>query len=154
MLKLLRWSVPFMVAGLLYTYGYHNGCIAKDAEWKEVVTNEYVQRDEATRATQAEINKISAHYQEEIAALEGSTDRVIDDLRKSNKWLSVRIKSTYTGSTASHCRCVSNGRAELDERDAKRIIGVTQKGDLWIKSLQDTVRALQGELEEMHDNTK
>lgn len=153
MLKFLRWSVPFMVAGLLYTYGYHNGSLAKDAEWKEIVTNEYIQKVEATESTQRAINKISAHYQEEIAALEGSTDRVINDLRKSNKRLSVRIKASTRG-TEGECRCVSNGRAELDERDAKRIIGVTQKGDLWIKSLQDTVRALQGELEEMHGNTK
>lgn len=154
MLKLLRWSVPFLVCGLLYAYGYHNGSLTKDAYWKEVVHSEYVHRVEATRRTQEAVNEVSTRYQEELAALEGSTDRVIDDLRKSNKRLSVRIKAASTGGTQGDCRCVSNGRAELDDRDAERLIRVTQRGDLWIKALQDTIRALQKEVDQTHGNTK
>lgn len=143
MLQLLKSAVPWFFAALLFASGWNMGSNSKDAEWKEVIQNEYVQRVEATRSTQAAVDKISAKYQEDIAALEGSTDRIISDLRSDNKRLRVRVKTT--GSSQGISRCESDGRAELDERDAKRILAVTQKGDAWIKALQDTIRELQKE---------
>lgn len=143
MLYFLRRAIPWLFAGLLFTSGWHMGSNYKDAEWKEVIHNEYVHRVEATRNTQKVVNEISAQYQDDIAALEGSTDRVINDLRSDNKRLRVRIKTTR--STQSVNRCEPYGTAELDERDAKRILAVTQKGDAWIKALQDTIRELQKE---------
>lgn len=143
MLQFLKRAAPWFFAALLFASGWHMGSNAKDAEWKEVIQNEYVQRVEATRSTQAAVDKISAKYQEDIAALEGSTDRIISDLRSDNKRLRVRVKTT--GSSQGQCRCEPDGRAELDDRDAKRILAVTQKGDAWIKALQDTIRELQKE---------
>lgn len=143
MLQFLKRAAPWFFAALLFASGWHMGSNSKDAEWKEVIHNEYVKRTEATRSTQAAVDKISAKYQEDLAALEGSTDRIISDLRSDNKRLRVRVKTT--GSTQSQCGRVPDGRAELDERDAKRILAVTQKGDAWIKALQDTIRELQKE---------
>lgn len=143
MLQFLKRAVPWFFAALLFASGWHMGSNSKDAEWKEVIHSEYVKRTEATRSAQAAVDKISAKYQEDLAALEGSTDRIISDLRSDNKRLRVRVKTT--GSTQSVSRCESDGRAELDDRDAKRILAVTQKGDAWIKALQDTIRELQKE---------
>ncbi|UCS82787.1 Rz-like lysis protein [Yersinia phage vB_YenP_Rambo] len=142
MLNFLRKCVPWVIAGLLFGYGWHLGADSKDAEWRQEVHNEYVKRVEATQSTQRAVDAISAKYQEDIAALEGSTDRIITDLRNDNKRLRVRIKTT-SSSSSSQCRCESDGRAELDERDAQRILAVTQKADAWIRALQDTIRELQ-----------
>lgn len=143
MLQLLRRAIPWFFAILLFASGWHMGAKEKDAQWKEVIQNDYVERIEATASTQRAVNEVSRRYQEELAALEGSTDRIIDDLRSDNKRLRVRVKTTRNAQGVS--RCEPDGRAELDDRDAKRILAVTQKGDAWIKALQDTIRELQKE---------
>jgi hypothetical protein len=112
-----------------------------EAKWKQEVQNEYVKRVEAAKSTQRAVDAVSTRYQEDLAALEGSTDRIISDLRSDNKRLRVRVKNT--GASDGQCRFEPDGRAELDDRDAKRIIAVTQKGDAWIRALQDTIRELQ-----------
>lgn len=143
MLLFLKRAAPWFFAALLFASGWHMGSNSKDAEWKEVIQNEYVKRVEATASTQRAIDEISTKYQEDIAALEGSTDRIISDLHNDNKRLRVRIKTT--GNTQGVSRCEPDGRAELDDRDAKRILAVTQRGDAWIKALQDTIKELQKE---------
>ena len=81
-----------------------------------------------------------------MSSLEGSTDRIIADLQSDNKRLRIRVKPT-SGTTQSDGRCVIDGSAELDERDAKRLISIGLKGDKWIKALQDTIRELQQDKE-------
>lgn len=144
MLQLLRRALPWVFAAGLFMSGWHMGAKEVTAHWQEEIHNDYVKKTEAQRATQKAVGEIAARYQEEIAALEGSTDRIIDDLHNDNVRLSVRIKNlrATSGGTSG---CQPNGRAELDDRDAKRIIGVTQRGDAWIKALQDTIRELQKE---------
>lgn len=141
MLQFLRKLIPWVLAGMLFGLGWHLGSDSMDSKWKQEVQNEYVKRVEATASTQRAVNEISAKYQEDLAALEGSTDRIISDLRGDNKRLRVRIKTT--GTSSGQCGFEPDGRAELDDRDAKRIIAVTQKGDAWIRALQDTIRELQ-----------
>ena len=141
MLQFLRKLIPWVLAGMLFGLGWHLGSYSMDAKWKQEVHNEYVKRVEATASTQRAINEISAKYQEDLAALEGSTDRIISDLRSDNKRLRVRVKTT--GTSDGQCGFEPDGRAELDDRDAKRILAVTQKGDAWIRALQDTIRELQ-----------
>lgn len=143
MLKLLRYSAPWIAAGVLFMSGWHYGAKSVHEEWEVTVKNEYIKRTEATEATQRAVDAVSEHYQNELSALEGSTDRVIADLRNDNKRLRIRVKTSSTGTAPSACGCISDGRAELDERDAKRILAVTQKGDAWIRALQDTIRELQ-----------
>lgn len=142
MLQFLRKVAPWVLAGSLFAWGWHLGSNSMDAQWKQEVYSEYVKKTEARAVTQAEVDKISQRYQEEIAALEGSTDRMLDDLRNDNKRLRVRVKN-LSATTTDNSGCQFDGRAELDERDAKRILAVTQKGDAWIKALQDTIRKLQ-----------
>lgn len=144
MLKLLRFSVPWVAAGVLFMTGWHYGAKDVREDWEVTVKNEYIKKTEATEATQRAVDETSKHYQSELAALEGSTDRIITDLRHDNKRLRIRVKAASNAGTASGaCGCVSDGRAELDERDAKRILAVTQKGDAWIRALQETIRELQ-----------
>lgn len=142
MLHFFRRLVPLVASALLFGYGWHLGSSYKDSEWKGAIHDEYVKQTEARQATQRAIDEVSAKYQEDIAALEGSTDRVITDLHRDNKRLRIKVK-TLNDSSARLCGRESDGRAELDERDAKRILAVTQKGDAWIKALQATIRTLQ-----------
>lgn len=145
MLQFIRTALPWLFAGALFMSGWHMGAKEERNHWNEVIHYEYIQKEQARKDTQDAVSAVSTHYQEEIAALEGSTDRIIDDLKRSNKRLSVRVKNHSCSTSGGTCRCIPDGRAELDERDAKRIIGVTQKGDAWIRALQDTIRELQKE---------
>lgn len=144
MLEFLKKALPFLLAGLIYTAGFYSGSVSKDNEWKEVVHNEYVQKQEATQSTQRAVNEISAKYQADLEGLEGSTDRIIADLRSDNKRLRVAIKPT-TGQLQGDGRCLVDGKAELDEATARRLIGITKRGDATIEALQNTIHKLQGE---------
>lgn len=132
--------VAVCLLGLWFSYSL--GYDKADTKWKQEVHNEYVKRTEATANRQAAVQEVSKKYQDDIAALEGSTDRVIADLRNDGKRLSVKLSAT-TRELADNRGCLIDGRAELDEEFSKRLIGVTQKGDAWIKALQNTIKEMQ-----------
>lgn len=146
MLELLKRVIPWLVAGLLFASGYW----VADSKWEAKVNEEYITKLEATeqqrRTVQSKVDQVSKDYQDQLSALEGSSDRVIADLRSDNKRLQLRVKPT-SGSVQSDGRCVIDGYAELDDRDAKRLIAIGLKGDAWIKALQKTVVALQQDKE-------
>lgn len=146
MLELLRKALPWLVAGLLFCSGYW----VADTKWEAKVNDEYITKlqaaDRTRTSVQREVSRISSDYQDKLAALEGSTDRIIADLNRDNKRLRIRVKPT-SGTVQTDGRCVIDGYAELDERDAKRLIAIGLKGDEWIKALQKTVRAMQQEKE-------
>ncbi|WKV24246.1 spanin, inner membrane subunit [Pectobacterium phage LET1] len=146
MLELLRKAIPWLVAGLLFCSGYW----VADTKWEAKVNNEYItklQSEDRTRTSvQREVSRIAADYQDKMSELEGSTDRIIADLNRDNKRLRIRVQPT-SGTVQSDGRCVIDGYADLDERDAKRLIAIGLKGDEWIKALQGTIRALQQEKE-------
>lgn len=123
---------------LAYNHGYDKA----NTKWEQEVHNEYIKQTEATANKQAAINEISQQYQEDLAALEGSTDRVINDLRNDGKRLRVKLSAT-TRELQDNGGCLVDGRAELDEEFSKRLIGVTQRGDAWIRALQDTIKEMQ-----------
>lgn len=146
MLELLRKALPWLVAGLLFCSGYW----VADTKWEAKVNDEYItklQAEDRTRTSvQREVSRIAKDYQDKMSALEGSTDRIIADLNRDNKRLRIRVKPT-SGTVQSDGRCLVDGYADLDERDAKRLIAIGLKGDEWIKALQGTIRALQQEKE-------
>lgn len=142
MLVFLKRAVPWVIAGVLFTGGYHLGYEKADSKWKEVNRVEYVKKAEARADKQDALNKVSKEYQDSLAELAGSTDRVIADLRKSNSGLYVKLKNT-SGTTRPDGRCELNGKAELDESTSRDLIQITQRGDAWIESLQETIRELQ-----------
>lgn len=144
MLSFLKRAAPWFIAGAIFIGGYQLGHRTADNSWKEVVHNEYIKKQAATQATQQAVNEISKRHQDDLAALEGSTDRIIDDLRNDGKRLRVKLKSTERQLT-DNGGCLPDARAELDDEFAKRLIRVTQEGDLWIKSLQDTIREMKKE---------
>ena len=146
MLELLKRAIPWLAAGLLFASGYWTA----DSKWEAKVNAEYITqvkaRENQRTSVQAEVDEVSKKYQDDLAGLQGSTDRIINDLRIDNKRLQLRVKPT-SGTSQADGRCLVDGPAELDERDAKRLIAVGLKGDAWIKALQDTIRKLQQEKE-------
>lgn len=146
MLELLRKALPWLVAGLLFCSGYW----VADTKWEAKVNDEYItklQAEDRTRTSvQREVSRIAKEYQDKMSELEGSTDRIIADLNRDNKRLRIRVQPT-SGTVQSDGRCLVDGYADLDERDAKRLIAIGLKGDEWIKALQGTIRALQQEKE-------
>lgn len=145
MLEFLKKALPWFFAALLVVVGYTTGVKETNAKWQQEVHNEYIKKDDAKRIQQSALSDIARKYQGELEALEGSTDRVIDDLRVDNKRLLVKVKASSQPAGPSG-RCEFNGEAELDTESAKEIIQVTERGDKWIEALQDTVRVLQGKL--------
>lgn len=142
MLQFLRKVAPVMLALLLFGAGWYFGADHEKIKWERRVHNEYVGKIKSQEDIQKAVSEVSSRYQEELDEIQGSTDRMLDDLRINNKRLSVRIKNSTSGAEGSR-GCLPNGRAELHESDAKAIIGVTKAADAHIKALQGTVRALQ-----------
>lgn len=135
--------------GFIIMVSYKLGYDRCNNKWNKRVLNEYITKQEATQKTQEEINKISKDYQEKLSALEGSTDRIISDLNASDRRLRVKLSNT-TRQQQDNCGCLTNGKAELDPEFSRRLIRVTQKGDLWIEALQDTIRKMQNQQEVKH----
>ena len=142
MLNNLQRTFIALSIGTALWFSYSLGYDKADNKWKQEVHNAYVSKVESTAAVQAGIGRVSKEYQDDLAALEGSTDRVITDLRNDGKRLSVKLSAT-TRELADNRGCLIDGRAELDEEFSKRLIGVTQKGDAWIKALQNTIKEMQ-----------
>ncbi|WMM35659.1 Rz-like lysis protein [Escherichia phage pO91] len=143
MLEFLKRAAPWLLAAVMFAGGYHTA----NNKWEAKVNAEYtsnLKASEDTRlAVQAEVNKVSRRFQDEMSSLEGSTDRIIADLQSDNKRL--RVKVNTSGLTESDIsRCFPNGRVELHESTSRSLIEITQKADLKEKALQDTIRRLQG----------
>lgn len=142
MLKNLKSYAIIAAFALGITLAYNHGYDKANTKWEQEVHNEYIKQTEATADKQAAVNKVSLQYQEDLAALEGSTDRVINDLRNDGKRLRVKLSAT-SRELQDNGGCLVDGRAELDEEFSKRLIGVTQRGDAWIRALQDTIKEMQ-----------
>lgn len=142
MLNNLKSYTIIAAFALGITLAYNHGYDKANTKWEQEVHNEYIKKVKATEDKQAAVNEISRQYQEDLAALEGSTDRVINDLRNDGKRLRVKLSATSRELQANG-GCLVDGRAELDEEFSKRLIGVTQRGDAWIKALQNTIKEMQ-----------
>ena len=146
MLELLKRLAPAIVLVLTFSFGMYVGSVTKDNEWKEEVHNEYVTKNEARASTQREVDAVSKKYQEDYAALEGSTDGIIDGLSRDNKRL--RANACAPGSArGSNGRCESYVSVELHESTVKSLVRITESADLKEKALQDTIRKLQNKKE-------
>ncbi|MDJ1414065.1 hypothetical protein MU748_31530, partial [Pseudomonas aeruginosa] len=77
MLEFTKRIVPYLVAIMVFAFGWHLGSQSTDAKWKEVVQNEYVKKQTARAETQKAIDAVSTKYQADLEGLEGSTDRII-----------------------------------------------------------------------------
>ena len=147
MLELLKRLAPAIVLVLTFSFGMYVGSVTKDNEWKEEVHNEYVTKNEARASTQREVDAVSKKYQEDYAALEGSTDGVINELSRDNKRL--RANACAPGSArGSNGRCESYVSVELHESTVKSLVRITESADLKEKALQDTIRKLQNKHKE------
>ena len=147
LLAIVKRAASWVFAALLFASGYNIGSVTKDNEWKEEVHNEYVTKNEARASTQREVDAVSKKYQEDYAALEGSTDGIIDGLSRDNKRL--RANACAPGSArGSNGRCESYVSVELHESTVKSLVRITESADLKEKALQDTIRKLQNKQKE------
>ncbi len=144
MLEILKRALPWLVAGLLFASGYW----VADNKWEAKVNEEYITKLEAREsqrtAIQARVDEVSSEWQDKMSALEGSTDRVINDLNRDNKRLLVKVKTSGL-SEPDYSRCFPDGRVELHPETSKSLIRITQEADLKEKALQETIRRLRGE---------
>lgn len=131
-----------LVGGVIYIAGLFMGDSLSNDRWQLKIQQEYISQVEANRITQEKVNEISKQYQDALEGLEGSTDSIINDLNANNKRLRVRLSNTAR-QLKDNGRCIPNEKAELDPEFSKRLIRITQEGDLWIQSLQDTIREMQ-----------
>ena len=126
MLEITKRIVPYLVVIMVFALGWHFGSQSTDTKWKGVVQNEYVKKQTARAEAQKAIDAVSAKYQADLEGLEGSTDRIIADLRSDNKRLRVRIKPTSVAAGPDG-RCLVDGSVELHEATARSLIAITQK---------------------------
>lgn len=148
-------GIALAVATLWGTYmvGHVIGVKDERLAQQEVITNEYIKKSTADiqqhNAVQTALDTIAKKHSDEMAELEGSTDGIVNALNADNKRLRIKLK-TASGTSGDKQQCVvtTDGKAELDEGDAKRLIAVAQRGDKWIENLQETVRVLQGKLKD------
>ncbi|WOL25670.1 hypothetical protein [Pectobacterium phage PcaP1EGY] len=136
-----KWLIVIAVAFSLAFGGWTLGSKNKDAEWRETVNQQYITKVKAKEEKQNELNSISKKHQDDMAAIQGSTDRVISDLRIANKRLQVRVKST-AGTLGPDGRCIVDGPVELHESTARSLIQITESADRKEQALQATIRAL------------
>lgn len=129
---------------IIFISSFYLGYTICETKWKKEVLNDYITKQEANQKVQEGINKISKEYQEKLQEIEGSTDRVIHDLNVTNRRLWVKVKNSAR-QQQDYYRCVLNGKAELDPEFSRRLIRITQKGDLWIETLQGTIKQMQQE---------
>lgn len=144
MLDFLKRIAPWLAAIMLYMAGYSLGYDKAETHYKEVMHNEYVTKQIATQRTQQAVARVSKEYQDTLAGIEGSTDRIIADLRSDNKRLRVKLKP-QAGVVRSGGGCESASTGELDESTSRRLIGIAQRGDAQIEALIKTVKELQAE---------
>lgn len=144
MLDFLKRITPWLAAVMLYMAGYSLGYDKAETHYKEVMHNEYVTKQIATQRTQQAVAQVSEEYQDTLAGIEGSTDRIIADLRSDNKRLRVKLKP-QAGVVRGDGGCESASTGELDESTSRRLIGITQRGDAQIEALIKTVKELQAE---------
>lgn len=148
-------AIVLSVAALCASYKVGHVIGVKDERLvqQEVITHEYIKKTDADikqhNAVQTALDAIAKKHSDEMAELEGSTDGIVASLNADNKRLRIKLK-TASGQPGDKQQCVvtTDGKAELDEGDAKRLISIAQKGDKWIENLQDTVRVLQGKLQD------
>ena len=144
MLEFLKKALPWLLVACVFYGGFHLGEQSADTRWTKEVHNEYIKKDDARVATQQVVSDISADYQAKLKASEDDAARTVDGLRSDNVRLRVKLKA-LSGTPTSDGRCQFDGKAELDDSASKELIRITQDGDAWIQSLQDTIKELQHE---------
>ena len=141
-MRTLRTLAQWVLVIAVGITGWKAGADHTDSNWRRLLHEDYVLKTEARYQKQLAVSEISKEYQERIATMEDQSKRTIDGLNAANKRLRIRVRDSGSANGDSG-GCRFNGPAEIDGRDAQRLIAVSQKGDAWIKALQDTIRTLQ-----------
>lgn len=138
-LKNIALYVYIGVLGMAVSFAYNRGYHHSETKWIKEVTKLNALREKEQRDKQEALNAINKEYQEKLRTIKTDSDHVINELNHK-----LRIKVAQAGNT-NRCPIGADGKAELDREYAKRLVGITRKGDLWIAALQDTIRKLNAE---------
>lgn len=109
-----------------------------EAEWSDELKQMKDKKD-------AELHRVATGFQVRIASLEADTARIVAGHVADGKRLRLKLAQSGSGRTDLQSGCSPDGRADIDRGDVERILAVSQKGDAWIKALQETVRILSNE---------
>lgn len=153
--KFLNWRILVTIAlvvigGIkLWQNGYETAkqedeliMLKAEAEWYDELKQVKDKKD-------AELHRIATEFQVRIASLEADTARTVAEHIATGKRLRLKLAQSKTGGTDLQGGCTTDGRAEIDRGDVERILAVSQKGDAWIKALQETVRILSNENQQL-----
>lgn len=143
--KFVMWG--FLVAvgiGLVYAKGHSDATdsltIKHQTDQLAAARQLEVERD----TTQKALADISKNWQAYLATSTGSADRVLDDLRRRNVGLQVKLSDSIVSCVTSGGRSITDGHAELHPDTSRFLIEQAQRADAQVTGLQKTVRALQG----------
>lgn len=142
----------FLLFGIWKT-GYDSGYSAHLLEANQEKQELREKLDEIRQSKQQAISDISYTYQLELNSLSDKAKRDIASLSADGQRLRVKIKQLSDEGADLRSRCFADGYAELDRGAAERIVAITNKGDAWIKALQETVKVLQSENKQLKEKT-
>lgn len=142
----------FLLVGVWKT-GYDSGYSAHLLEANQEKQELREQLDEVRQSKQQAISAISYAYQLELDSINAKAKSDIASLSADGKRLRIKVKQLSDERAELRGRCFPDGYTEIDSGTAERIIAITNKGDAWIKALQDTVRVLQSENKQLREKT-
>ncbi|QHJ80102.1 MAG: hypothetical protein [Caudoviricetes sp.] len=143
----------FLLVGIWKT-GYDSGYAAQLLEANQEKQELREKLDETRKSKQQAISDISYSYQLELSTINAKAKSDIDSLSADGKRLRVKVKQLSDEGADLRGRCFTDGYAELDRGAAERIVAITNKGDAWIKALQETVKVLQSENNQLREGAK
>lgn len=142
-----QWLLALLITFGLVAGGYWAGAHNTSNDYERRILNEYITTQQASEnqrsAVQASLDETAKEHQEELAGIEGSTDRIIADLRKSNNGL--RVKLATSGASEGVSRCEPDGRAELHPATLKGALAVTEQATIRERAYIKIIKKLQGE---------
>lgn len=143
----------FLLVGIWKT-GYDSGYSAHLLEANQEKQELRKELDEVKRSKQQAISDISYAYQLELDSLNSKAKSDIASLSADGKRLRIKVKQLSDEGAELRGRCFPDGYTEIDSGAAERIVAITNKGDAWIKALQETVKVLQSENKQLREKTK
>lgn len=137
----------------IWKTGYDSGYSAHLLEANQEKQELREELDAVRQSKQQAISDISYAYQLELNSINDKAKRDIASLNADGKRLRVKVKQLSKEGAELRGRCFPDGYAELDSQYAESLIEITNRGDAWIKALQETVRVLQSENKQLKEKT-
>lgn len=143
--EFVMWGLLVLAGlGLVYAKGHSDATdsltIAHQQEQLDASKKLEEQREQYTKALAAQ----SKEWLSYTATSKESADRVVADLRSRGIGLSVKLADATVRCVTGDGRPLSDGRAELRTEDASALVRIARDADQQVKTLQGTIKILQG----------